>query len=100
MQKVLVGVSRNFRCMNKNYSLTTARLYSMYASGVKSSLDSEKNAHVIDVRSDTVTKPTEQMKEAMFSAEVGDDVFGDDPTVNGTKNNTYLPLYNNIDVHY
>ncbi|TAE36478.1 MAG: aminotransferase class I/II-fold pyridoxal phosphate-dependent enzyme [Runella slithyformis] len=36
----------------------------------------------IDLRSDTVTKPTPAMLEAMFSATVGDDVFGDDPTVN------------------
>lgn len=36
----------------------------------------------IDLRSDTVTKPTQAMLEAMFAAEVGDDVFGDDPTVN------------------
>lgn len=35
----------------------------------------------IDLRSDTVTKPSKAMLEAMFSAEVGDDVFGDDPTV-------------------
>ena len=35
----------------------------------------------IDLRSDTVTKPSKGMKEAMFLAEVGDDVFGDDPTV-------------------
>ena len=35
----------------------------------------------IDLRSDTVTQPTQAMREAMFSAEVGDDVFGDDPTV-------------------
>jgi threonine aldolase len=36
---------------------------------------------VIDLRSDTVTKPTAAMREAMASAEVGDDVFGEDPTV-------------------
>ncbi len=36
----------------------------------------------IDLRSDTVTKPTKGMLDAMFSAEVGDDVFGEDPTVN------------------
>ena len=36
----------------------------------------------IDLRSDTVTKPTQGMMEAMFAAQVGDDVFGDDPTVN------------------
>ncbi|MBT9525477.1 MAG: low-specificity L-threonine aldolase [Rhizobacter sp.] len=37
---------------------------------------------VVDLRSDTVTKPTAAMREAMARAEVGDDVFGDDPTVN------------------
>ncbi len=36
----------------------------------------------VDMRSDTVTRPTAAMREAMLSAEVGDDVFGDDPTVN------------------
>jgi len=34
----------------------------------------------IDLRSDTVTKPTDEMREAMARAEVGDDVYGDDPT--------------------
>lgn len=37
---------------------------------------------VIDLRSDTVTKPTKEMLEAMFQAPVGDDVFGEDPTIN------------------
>jgi threonine aldolase len=37
---------------------------------------------IIDLRSDTVTKPTPAMLEAMFAAKVGDDVFEDDPTVN------------------
>jgi len=36
---------------------------------------------MIDLRSDTVTRPTPGMRQAMASAEVGDDVFGDDPTV-------------------
>ncbi|MBZ4649297.1 low-specificity L-threonine aldolase [Thermosipho sp. (in: thermotogales)] len=36
----------------------------------------------IDLRSDTVTKPTDEMRRAMAYAEVGDDVYGDDPTVN------------------
>lgn len=36
----------------------------------------------MDFRSDTVTKPTLKMRQAMFEAEVGDDVYGDDPTVN------------------
>ena len=37
---------------------------------------------MIDLRSDTVTKPTPQMRQAMANAEVGDDVYGEDPTVN------------------
>jgi threonine aldolase len=37
---------------------------------------------MIDVRSDTVTRPTDAMRKAMFDAVVGDDVYGDDPTVN------------------
>jgi len=37
---------------------------------------------VIDLRSDTVTKPTEQMRAAMLAAPVGDDVYAEDPTVN------------------
>jgi threonine aldolase len=36
----------------------------------------------VDLRSDTVTRPTAAMREAMMRAELGDDVFGDDPTVN------------------
>ncbi|MDF1549651.1 MAG: GntG family PLP-dependent aldolase [Bacteroidales bacterium] len=36
---------------------------------------------IIDLRSDTVTKPTKEMLEAMFGAEVGDDIFDEDPTV-------------------
>ncbi|HQQ11214.1 MAG TPA: beta-eliminating lyase-related protein, partial [Synergistales bacterium] len=37
---------------------------------------------VIDLRSDTVTRPTDEMRAAMAAAEVGDDVYGEDPTVN------------------
>ena len=37
---------------------------------------------MIDIRSDTVTKPTAAMRKAMAEAEVGDDVYGDDPTIN------------------
>lgn len=39
-------------------------------------------SELIDLRSDTVTRPSEGMRRAMYEAEVGDDVFGDDPTVN------------------
>jgi len=37
---------------------------------------------IIDLRSDTVTLPTSAMREAIYRAELGDDVFGEDPTVN------------------
>lgn len=37
---------------------------------------------IVDLRSDTVTIPKESMKKAMASAPLGDDVFGEDPTVN------------------
>src|ERR1700748_64205 len=37
---------------------------------------------LIDLRSDTVTRPTQEMRVAMASAEVGDDVYGEDPTIN------------------
>src|SRR5690242_17197451 len=47
---------------------------------------------VIDLRSDTVTKPTTAMREAMACAEVGDDVFGDDPTVKELESETALLL--------
>jgi threonine aldolase len=39
-------------------------------------------AGIIDLRSDTVTRPTMEMRAAMAAAEVGDDVYGEDPTVN------------------
>ena len=41
-----------------------------------------KDGVMIDLRSDTVTRPTEEMRRAIAAADVGDDVFGDDPTVN------------------
>ena len=43
---------------------------------------------MIDLRSDTVTRPTEAMRQAMATAEVGDDVFGDDPTVAALESRT------------
>ncbi len=45
--------------------------------------DSKQRAtRVIDLRSDTVTRPTAAMRAAMATAEVGDDVYGEDPTLN------------------
>ncbi|HYJ65385.1 MAG TPA: GntG family PLP-dependent aldolase [Parafilimonas sp.] len=43
---------------------------------------------MIDFRSDTVTKPTPAMLQAMFNAKVGDDVFGEDPTINELEEKT------------
>ena len=37
---------------------------------------------LVDLRSDTVTRPTPAMRQAMLAAPLGDDVFGDDPAVN------------------
>ena len=37
---------------------------------------------ILDFRSDTVTKPTPAMLQAMMNAQVGDDVFGEDPSIN------------------
>jgi threonine aldolase len=41
-----------------------------------------KEQHIVDLRSDTVTLPTPAMRRAMFEAELGDDVYREDPTVN------------------
>ncbi len=46
----------------------------------------------IDLRSDTVTQPTPAMREAMLRAEVGDDVYGEDPTVNALQERVALKL--------
>ena len=44
---------------------------------------------LIDLRSDTVTRPSAAMRQAMAQAEVGDDVYGDDPTVNALEAGRY-----------
>ncbi len=43
---------------------------------------------IVDLRSDTVTKPTDEMRSAMQTAEVGDDVYSDDPTINALEEKT------------
>ena len=55
-------------------------IYAGYAQNASNYL--EKIMKTIDLRSDTVTQPTLAMREAMMAAQLGDDVFGDDPTVN------------------
>ena len=44
--------------------------------------DTVKNQRTVDLRSDTVTLPTAAMRQAMFDALLGDDVYGEDPTIN------------------
>ena len=51
-------------------------------------LPTPPNAAMIDLRSDTVTKPTGAMREAIAAAVVGDDVYGDDPTTNELEERT------------
>ena len=48
----------------------------------RQTMPDDRGNGLIDLRSDTVTHPTPAMRKAMFEAELGDDVFGDDPTVN------------------
>lgn len=52
------------------------------------SAQKQRPAAVIDLRSDTVTKPTAEMRRAMAEAEVGDDVYGEDPSVNRLEQRT------------
>ncbi|XP_024938675.1 probable low-specificity L-threonine aldolase 2 isoform X2 [Cephus cinctus] len=61
-----------------------ARKMSSYGVGISEetrSYATAKNAVIIDLRSDTLTKPSEAMKMAMYNADLGDDVYGEDPTV-------------------
>jgi threonine aldolase len=52
-------------------------------SGMRSEADGvTRLENIVDLRSDTVTRPTGEMRRAMAEAEVGDDVYGEDPTVN------------------
>jgi threonine aldolase len=56
-----------------NFAILEIQIYLHYCGAI---------AMLIDLRSDTITKPTPAMREAMANAEVGDDIFGEDPTVN------------------
>ncbi|KAJ8037474.1 putative low-specificity L-threonine aldolase 2 [Holothuria leucospilota] len=61
--------------------LTRIGLYRSYYLGIKETAEKEADC-VVDFRSDTVTKPMPEMRQAMFEAEVGDDVMEEDPTIN------------------
>ncbi len=54
----------------------------MYTSAEPEVQTVKATARAIDLRSDTVTKPSPEMRRAMVEAEVGDDVYGEDPTIN------------------
>jgi threonine aldolase len=60
---------------------TLGYILSITLNGISANSKGNK-MQIIDLRSDTVTHPTAAMRTAMASAEVGDDVYGDDPTVN------------------
>lgn len=47
----------------------------------------------VDLRSDTITKPNKDMLLAMFNADVGDDVYGEDQTVKGQFENFFFSLF-------
>ena len=49
---------------------------------LKDAIEEGARSLVVDLRSDTVTRPTPEMRRAMAEAEVGDDVYGEDPTIN------------------
>lgn len=51
----------------------------MYEKIIKGDLGAD--VKIIDLRTDTISKPTQEMREAMYIAELGDDVYGEDPTV-------------------
>jgi threonine aldolase len=52
------------------------------SSGTAQHTDRRVRVTTVDLRSDTVTRPTPEMRRAMAEAEVGDDVYGEDPTIN------------------
>lgn len=58
------------------------------------------HAPLVDMRSDTVTQPTKAMRAAMLSAPVGDDVYGDDPTVNELQDRTARLLGKEVSAFY
>jgi threonine aldolase len=52
------------------------------STGAAQNAEQKTRVATVDLRSDTVTKPTPEMRRAMAEAEVGDDVYGEDPTIN------------------
>lgn len=58
------------------------RMYQRSSPGTETT-SAIRSERVIDLRSDTVTLPSDEMRDAMRNAKLGDDVFKEDPTVNG-----------------
>ncbi len=87
-QKTVRWLWHSSRILNKCICVPTVRYYHGESSPPKLSTDE----HVVDMRSDTITLPTPAMRKAMAEAIVGDDVFGEDPTVNG-EFNFYWPRH-------
>lgn len=58
------------------------------------------HTRVVDLRSDTVTKPGPAMRQAMAVAEVGDDVMGEDPTINGVSRSVTLRIQIKLGHHF
>jgi threonine aldolase len=75
----LISQPRGLRSLGSERPLASD--YVHLGRGFSSAGPAANVAAMIDLRSDTVTRPTVAMREAMARAEVGDDVFGDDPTV-------------------
>src|ERR1019366_6384108 len=74
--------SRGF-CAKKRWIYTNCKGLRMHSPASETGANETKHsATAIDLRSDTVTKPSPEMRQAMFEAEVGDDVYGEDPTIN------------------
>jgi threonine aldolase len=76
MASAILGIQRRFELGHK------MAVESKLAQPEASPTETRKTKAAIDLRSDTVTKPTPEMRRAMAEAEVGDDVYGEDPTVN------------------
>lgn len=70
------------QCFLKSPALPTRIKPSVKSSANPETSNERMHLKIIDLRSDTVTQPTAAMREAMAAAEVGDDVYGEDPTVN------------------
>jgi threonine aldolase len=75
----LISQPHGLRSLGRGYPLASDSVH--LGRGFSSAGPAANVAAMIDLRSDTVTRPTAAMREAMARAEVGDDVFGDDPTV-------------------